>query len=261
MQLISNITDFNNQLRYHINVVINEIKNKKYLEIKPSPSMLLLLVISSPFNCPLFQTKITTQIDCQGLGLLPSAEVGPIVPGIRELINSPLHLTDKNLLQIFGHYSTGVGISITDVSLAPKGPQSLLVNLDVANTFSHVDPVSFNSSRAIIIYRQNIIDAHSHFSTNTIQKQIVEKPVPLTITIDDDLHNLREIQKYAHHKIRRGIFNQLYFHGIDKQHTPNLAIFTLNNKQYGPGNFGVKYFFIPVTNKKWYDHIQDQADF
>ena len=68
-------------------------------------------------------------------------------------------------------------------------------------------------------------------------------PKPQTITIDDNLHNLREIQKYAHHKIRRGIYNQLYFHGIDKQHTPNLAIFTLNNKQYGPGKFAVKYFF------------------
>jgi hypothetical protein len=271
--LIDNINRFNTTFKQHIANVEKEILSHQSPS-KPSQSMLFLLIVTAPFNCDIFSTKLRIPVNCRGL--LPSGSVGPVVSGIREVIKNPLRLSDKNLLQIFGHYSTGCGVSITDVSAqTPQTPQthrSVLINLDVTNTYSHTNVNNYNNSRAIITYRRGDMHAYTHIATSSIPSTTpvimgtLGQEIPQFITINEEINiNIQlQLQKIAQDKIieksifnqkqlrfdpkapSKPVFNKLYFHGFDTTRTPKLAVFTLNQNYYGPGVFGAKYILIDV---------------
>lgn len=239
--------------------------------------MLFLLIISAPFDCLTFQSKLITNNNTP-CDLAKSGDVGPIVTGIRELIRLPLHLSDTNLIQIFGHYSVGIGASIADVSYKNQN-KSLLVNLDITNTFAHtLNNVS--TSKTMLIIANNELVVYTYLMTKymptlyekslkkSVNQIIPSKIIPYGIIINQNIHEITIIQEYANEFIfdikndtPTGI-NRLFFHGIgiDFYHH-NIAIFTLNKNLYGSLGFESKYFFIPVTNKKWRKHIKDNGAF
>jgi len=269
-ELIKNITNFNTKFKHHISEVEKEILNP-LVHNKPSKSMLFLLIISAPFNCNVFSTKLRTPIMCKNLP--SSGSVGPVVSGIRELIKNPLRLSDKNLLQIFGHYSVGCGVSISDISdISTPTHRSLLVNLDVTNTYSHTTNTNFINSRAIIVSHNGIMYAYTHINTNKspfLMNDSKQSLPPTNITIDEALNidqqhqiqrasqqqigdspvNHNEYRKVDPKYIDKGdepTFNRLYFHGIDTTHR---AVFTFNQDRYGPGKFGMKFLLIDITKR------------
>lgn len=269
--IITNIIQFNIFLKNQIEFVLSEF-NPTYLDPKPSTSMLFLLIITAPFDCNLFTTKLKPgTINNCGL-ILPSADLGPIVTGIRELIRLPLHLTDYNLIQVFGHYSAGIGASIANVS-GQQQHKSLLVNLDVTNTFSH-SVNNVDMSKTMLIFSNRKITVYTYLIPQHIPRLYRNPKAPLRfpqtlnpiepILIQQDLHNLDKIQDYITRRIYDNpqsllSYSRLFFHGIDM--TNRHAIFTLNKNKYG-WPFVAKSIFIDLhTVPDWLKSIIEESNF
>ena len=253
-------------LKKQIEIVLSEI-NPKYFNPKPSRSMLFLLIITAPFDCRLFTTKLKpgTINNCETI--LPSADLGPVVTGIRELIRLPLQLNDCNLIQVFGHYSVGIGASIANVSLDPISHKSLLVNLDVTNTFSHTN-ANVITSKTMLIYNKGQLTIHTFLNTTNMpqlyQNNIIP-PMQKIFLIEQNLHEMSKIQEYITKRFfdtpdnKPPYYCRLFFHGIDITHKH--AIFTLNKNKYG-WPFVAKSIFIGFpTVPGWLQSIITQSNF
>jgi hypothetical protein len=259
-QLITNINSFNLLFKKHIMNVLNEIITPKIN--KPTYSMLFLLIVSSPFDCNNFSRLIRKSVDC--MSLQPSSTIGPIVSGIRELYKYPLSLIDIDLIQIFGHVPIGIGASIFEFS-EKRSNKSTLINLDTSNTFKHL-PDNINLAKTMLTYDNGLISIYSYLNLNIQSlagKLISEGSLPVTITINQNLNDITQIQKYTRSVLLDASRdNRLFFHGIGvDSNNNNFALFTLNQNLYGKGGFNSKYFVIPVTNKNWYSYITRNAQF
>jgi hypothetical protein len=284
--LINNINLFNTLFKKQIEEVLKSIRyehgpRSDPYDLKPYKSMLFLLMISSPFNCRTFQSKLLNRnsINCRSM-LFGMGEIGPIVSGIRDLIKYPLRLSDVDLIQIFGHYSVGIGASIADVSVKSRFPfarshKSLLVNLDVTNTFSHTNPFNMETSKTMLIFFSGQIHLYTFLNTMEMPDLYIttlkDQPKPQTIIINQDLHNIATIQQYVTARIfdnpRPPVVPRLFFHGIgtngNGNGTENYAVFTLNKNLYGRSkdSFKSKYLIIPITKARWLEDIMREANF
>jgi len=269
--LINEINKFNILLKTILNKVYKGftlISSSNKRPIKPSNPMLFLLIITAPFDCKLFQTKLLNGNHVNCGNIIPIADLGPIPTGIREIVRNPLKLSDSNLMQIFGHYSAGIGAAIADVSISSQQFKTILINLDITNTFAHTDP-NVQTSKTMVIF--NGINIHVYtFLFVTAQNMPTLYILPRTnfgpITIYQDLNQMTTIHQYIiKHMPDSQQKKRLFFHGITTNANDSFAIFSLNKALYGVGNpvqaFQSKYLIIPNKNPNWLQTIINNSHF
>jgi len=248
--LIQHINNFNKIIKTQITIITDQFNHPIQ---KPSSELLFILIISAPFDCQKFLSKVIPGLNNPSvcINFQKMSDIGPIVTGIRELERLPLDI--PNLVQVFGHYSTGHGVTFAEIG------NSILINLDITNTFSHrlTNP---KITKAILIFDIDTVEAHSEYINpeNTIYSDnlpIDKRPMSVNVDILN-LQPLLKIQEKANNEVlsKLHLFDmppgeqnaRLFFHGFTKDH--KYAVFTLNQQGYGAGKFGYKLIYYNLTD-------------
>ena len=96
----------------------------------PTPHMLFLQVMSTPFDCRALQVAAPT-LDCSQH--MASTSISPIQPGYRHARVHHFFVHDRSLFNLFGHLPVGYATTID--LFENKKAQCFLVNLDSSNSF------------------------------------------------------------------------------------------------------------------------------
>lgn len=106
---------------------------------KPDINTLFLLIMSAPFNCANFLSKIDTTKYNFNCGNISNTElISPILPGYRNIRKEFFLIKDIEIIQIFGHQPVGYCGTI-DLFTNPERPNlnSYAIVTDFSNTFAN----------------------------------------------------------------------------------------------------------------------------
>lgn len=100
---------------------------------EPTPEILLLLIITTEFDCKKFSDKSSTKIQSCDPFIKPT-DYGPIMPGINNMRRLMFLCKEKILYQFIGHKPVGI---CADIDLFESGSsKGYLVTLDNSNTLT-----------------------------------------------------------------------------------------------------------------------------
>ena len=171
-----------NEINTFIKKII--IESLDYEGDKPSQELLLLLKLSSPYSCKMFESKITNSINCSNnfVGDLYS----PIMPGLRIMREEYFFIEGKSVYQFFGHQPVGFSNVIEKFTNKNKN-NSYLINLDTSISFSASPDNNFTSINYIIIESNGTLKNKSNINHNL-------KILPNPVNYNKDFFNYNKSQ-------------------------------------------------------------------
>jgi UDP-2,3-diacylglucosamine pyrophosphatase LpxH len=189
--LKNQISKLNNIFKESIKDVVNSNDN----DVKPSKGLLLLLMMTAPFNCLQFLDKIDSSklkianrqlggddneiikiknemCNLFGINQFNSDFVTPVMSGLGQVRLGYFVLQDssKTLYQIFGHKSYGYAITIDKQIEKDQNSvvrTTILMNLDIVNTFNASLYANFiKPNKVFMQYKNGKINTYSNILLN-----------------------------------------------------------------------------------------------
>jgi hypothetical protein len=240
-----------------INQIIKESINS-FITSGTKKDVKFLLTIATGFNCNNFKSLLNPlqpEIDCTNLPT--PLDIGPIMPGIESLRKSMFIMENRTIYQIIGHKPIGIN---TIVDLYETGnDKSVLINLDISNTFMSMDlnkldtvenkNLSFNK---LIIEKQNI-DLISNIYLNINELNLIK--------IDDSTDLFKALKKEdkdtifysSDYLIPQDETRELIINGdnnMDQAFFENIKLLKNNNLSYNC-KIDDKFHVVTYMNKEW----------
>ena len=110
---------------------------------KPNSSMLFMLLMTAPFSCTNFVTKLNNKSLCDNI--LDVRTLSPILPGIDNMRKNYMFIKDGNtqldLYQVIGHVPLGYAAIVDNFTNTVNSNiyNTYLINMDVSNSFHSDD--------------------------------------------------------------------------------------------------------------------------